>query len=86
MIKCPIKIDKSRIEFVSLPETEFSEVVMQLTNDSSKDYIIELVPPNLKISGLLINPLVTDLKAGKSSLVCIRYNSEFRDLSYARMQ
>lgn len=59
---------------------------MQLTNDSTKNYMIELVPPNLKISGLLINPLVTELKAGKSSLVCIRYNSDFRDLTYARMQ
>ena len=85
-MKCPIRIDKSKIEFVSLPETEFSEVVLQLTNDSTKNYMVELVPPNLKISGILINPLVTELKAGRSSLVCIRFNSEFRDLSYARMQ
>jgi len=81
VLKCPIKIDKSKIEFVSLPETEFSEIVLQLSNDSTKNYLVELVPPNLKISGLLINPLVTELKAGKSSLVCIRYNSEFRDLT-----
>jgi len=81
VLKCPIKIDKSKIEFVSLPETEFSEIVLQLSNDSTKNYLVELVPPNLKVSGLLINPLVTELKAGKSSLVCIRYNSEFRDLT-----
>lgn len=86
VLKCPIKIDKSKIEFVSLPETEFSEIVLQLSNDSTKNYLVELVPPNLKVSGLLINPLVTELKAGKSSLVCIRYNSEFRDLTNQRMQ
>lgn len=85
VVKCPIRTDKSKIEFLSLPETEFSEVVVQVTNDSTKNYLVELVPPNLKVSGLLVNPLVTDLKAGRSALICIRYNSEFRDLTYARM-
>ena len=82
VVKCPIRTDKSKIEFLSLPETEFSEVVVQVTNDSTKNYLVELVPPNLKVSGILVNPLVTDLKAGRSALICIRYNSEFRDLTY----
>ncbi len=86
VLKCPIRTDKSKIEFVSLPETEYSEVVIQLSNDSTKNYMVELVPPNLRITGLLVNPLVTELKAGKSALVCIRYNSDFRDLTYQRMQ
>lgn len=82
VLKCPIQTDKSKIEFLSLPETEFSEIVLQISNDSTKSYMVEIVPPNLKMSGLLINPLVTELKAGKSALVCIRFNSEFRDLTY----
>ena len=75
MVKCPIKTDKQKIEFPCLPETEFSEVVIQVTNDSAKNYIVETVPPNLLIAGLMVNPLVTDLKAGRSALICIRYNS-----------
>lgn len=47
VVKCPIRTDKSKIEFPSLPETEFSEVVVQVTNDSHKNYIVEIVPPNL---------------------------------------
>jgi len=34
----------------------------------------------------MVNPLVTDLKAGRSSLICIRYNSAFRDLTLKRME
>lgn len=48
--------------------------------------MVELVPPNIKIAGLIVNPLVTDLKAGRSALICIRYNSEFRDLSLKKME
>ena len=47
VIKCPIRTDKSKIEFPCLPETEFSEVVVALTNESSKTYMVECVPPNL---------------------------------------
>jgi hypothetical protein len=86
VVKCPIRTDKSKIEFPCLPETEFSEVVVQVTNDSQKNYMVELVPPNIKIAGLIVNPLVTDLKAGRSALICIRYNSEFRDLSLKKME
>jgi len=28
VVKCPIRTDKSKIEFPCLPETEFSEVVV----------------------------------------------------------
>jgi hypothetical protein len=48
--------------------------------------MVELVPPNIKIAGLIVNPLVTDLKAGRSALICIRYNSEFRDLTLKKME
>lgn len=56
--KCPIIIDKMKIEFPALPETEFNEVVLAVNNASSKDYMFEMVPPNPKISGIIINPLV----------------------------
>lgn len=86
VVKCPIRTDKSKIEFPCLPETEFSEVVVQVTNDSQKNYIVEIVPPSMHISGLMVNPLVTDLKAGRSALICIRYNSSFRDLTLKKME
>jgi hypothetical protein len=73
VVKCPIRTDKSKIEFPNLPESESCEVVVQLSNDSHKNYVVELVPPNLNISGIVVNPLVTDLKAGRSALVCIKY-------------
>jgi len=86
VVKCPIRTDKQKIEFPCLPETEFSEVVVQVTNESSKNYVVEIVPPNNQVCGLMVNPLVTDLKAGRSSLICIRYNSAFRDLTLKRME
>jgi hypothetical protein len=62
--KCPLIPDKQKIEFPALPETEFNEVVLTVSNNSQKDYIIEVVPPNPKLSGLVVNPLVNTVKAG----------------------
>lgn len=45
-----------------------------------------MVPPNPRISGILINPVVSIIKAGSGSLVSMRYNSKFRDLTYQVMQ
>ena len=53
-----------------------------MTNTSSKDYVFELVPPNPKVSGIMINPLVKTLEAGKGTLVSIKYDSKFRDLTH----
>jgi hypothetical protein len=47
--------------------------------------MIEVVPPNSQLSGLTVNPLVNTLKAGGGSLVSIRYNSKFRDLTFAAL-
>jgi len=82
VVKCPISCDKSKIEFPCLPETEFSEVVLQISNKSQKNYTIEVVPPNPKVSGLIVNPLVKPLPAGRNTLVSVKYNSLFRDLNY----
>lgn len=84
--KCPLAIDKRKIEFPALPETEFNEVVFSISNTSQKDYIVEMVPPNPRISGLMVNPLVSIIKAGSGALVSMRYNSKFRDLTYKVME
>jgi len=34
----------------------------------------------------MVNPLVTDLKPQAKSLICIRYNSAFRDLTLKKME
>ena len=44
--------------------------------------MIEIVPPNFKLSGLTVNPLVNTLKAGGGALVSLKYSSKFRDLSH----
>ena len=44
--KCPIVSDKYKIEFPCLPEGEFSESVVELTNQSGKNFTIEVVPPS----------------------------------------
>ena len=49
---------------------------------SQKGYTIECVPPLGALSGLVVNPLVQPVQAGKSTLVSIKYNSDFRDLTY----
>jgi hypothetical protein len=59
---------------------------VQFTNTSAKDYIVETVPPHPDVCGLMVNPLVIDLKSGRSALVCIRYKSEFRDLTLKKME
>jgi hypothetical protein len=86
VMKCPIVSDKSKIEFPCLPETEYSEVVLQLNNESSRNFTFEVVPPNPKVSGIIVNPLVKPLPANRSTLVSIRYESAFRDLDYWTMQ
>ena len=44
--------------------------------------MVELVPPLSALSGLTVNPLVKNLKPGRATLVQIKYDSDFRDLSY----
>ena len=84
--KCPITSDKYKIEFPCLPEGEFSESVVELTNATGKNYTIEVVPPKNCFSGLTVNPLVKPIEAGKSTLVSIKFDSKFRDLTYARYE
>ena len=83
--KCPIASDKYKIEFPCLPVSEFSEVVLELSNVSNKGYTVECVPPMNELSGLTVNPLVQPIEGGKSTLVSIKYNSDFRDLNYKMM-
>jgi len=47
--------------------------------------MIEIVPPNQRLSGLTINPLVNTLKPGGGALVSIKYSSKFRDLTHQVM-
>lgn len=82
MTKCPITSDKYKIEFPCLPEGEFSESVIELTNQSGKNYTVEVVPPMQNLSGLTVNPLVKPMEAGKSTLVSVKFDSRFRDLTY----
>ena len=55
------------------------EVVFEVQNSSQKDFIVEFVQPNPKLSGLIVNPLVKDLPAHRSTLFSVKYNSQFRD-------
>jgi len=86
VVKCPINTDKCKIEFPCLPESESSEVVVQMQNESKdRTYLLETVPPNLQLSGIIVNPLVTSLAPGRSTLISIKYNSKFRDITYETM-
>jgi hypothetical protein len=64
-----------------LPENESKEVVFEIKNTSNKNYMVEAVPPNLTLCGLIVNPLVIPLGAGKSSLMSFKFNSKFRDFN-----
>ena len=44
------------------------------------------MPPHPTLSGLIVNPLVKDLEAGKATLVSIKYNSKFRDLTHKALE
>lgn len=56
-----------------------------MNNQSQKEYVVELVPPLQALSGLSVNPLVKTLPAGRATLVSIKYDSDFRDLSHASL-
>jgi len=77
--KCPISCDKNRVEYPALPESENYEVVFEISNHSQKNFMLEICPPNPKISGLMINPLVKSLASGSSMLVSMKYLAAFRD-------
>jgi hypothetical protein len=82
---CPIQTDKQLLEFPALPEQEVKEIVLELKNNS-KNKLIEIVPPNYQLSGLMINPLVIPLGEGKSCLVSVKYNSLFRNLTASALE
>ena len=45
-----------------------------------------MAPPLPAVSGLTVNPLVKNLKPGKATLVQIKYDSDFRDLTHANLE
>lgn len=47
---------------------------------------MEVVPPNYSISGLIVNPLVVPLQAGRSSLLSIKYLSKFREFTASALE
>jgi len=69
------------MEFPSLPENETQEIVFEVSNPTQKNYLIEFVPPNPKLSGLMVNPLVKELPGGRSGLISIKYTSLFREFT-----
>ena len=48
--------------------------------------MIEICPPSAKLSGIVVNPLVKNIAAGQSTLVSVKYNSLFRDLTNASLE
>lgn len=70
-----------KIEFPALPENETKEVVFEIRNTSQKNYMLEMIPPNFQLTGILINPLVVPLSGGKSALVSFKYHSKFREFN-----
>ena len=73
--RCPIQPDKSLLEFQALPEGETKEMVIELKNTSPKMMMVEVVPPNFHLSGLIINPLVIPMASGRHALVSIKYTA-----------
>jgi hypothetical protein len=83
--RCPIVADKTKLEYQALPEDESKEVIVELRNTSNKVMMVELVPPNFALSGLIINPLVIPMNQGRQALVSVKYVAGFRDLSAAAL-
>ena len=81
VIRMPLKISKTLIIMPPLPEKESVEIITQIENPTSKTYSVVLIPPNTKLSGLMITPVVMQIQPQKSKLVSIKFNSEFRDFN-----
>lgn len=76
--KCPIKVDKTQVKFQALPEKEKAEVVFQFQNLTNKCFMMEVAPPPLRLSGLMVTPLVIEMKEKGVNLVSVTYMSDFR--------
>jgi hypothetical protein len=40
----------------------------------------------MHVSGIIVNPLVTEIAGGKSTLISVKFTSSFRDLTYWVME
>lgn len=81
VMRLPLKLTHSLIEFPGLPEKETVEIVTQIENPTQKTYMVELLPPNPKLSGIMLTPVVMQIPPQKSSLVSIKYKAAFRDFN-----
>jgi hypothetical protein len=59
--------------------------VVELKNNSPKLMLVELVPPNFQLSGVVVNPSVIPMSTGRTALLSIRYTAGFRDLTAAKL-
>lgn len=58
-----------------MPEGETKEIIVEIKNTSAKMMMVEVVPPNFQLSGLIINPLVIPMASGRKALVSIKYTA-----------
>ncbi len=48
--------------------------------------MMEFVPPPIKLSGIMMTPLVLDMKGKDVGLVSVKYQSNFRDFTAQGME
>jgi len=75
VLKCPFKLDKYFVELQALPENEKTDVVFQVQNLTNKEYMLEVTPPPLSLSGLMVTPLVLEMKGKSAGLISVTYHS-----------
>ena len=81
VVKLPLKVSHSLVEFPGLPEKEIVEFVTQIENPTQKTFMVELIPPKQRLSGIMITPVVMQIPPQKSNLVSIKFKAEFREFS-----
>ena len=52
--------------------------MFQIQNLTNKEYILEVVPPSFKLSGILVTPNVIEMKPKSAQLFSVQYASDFR--------
>jgi len=78
LLRPDIFIKPKHILFPVLPEQEKANLIINLKNTSTEDFVCEWLTPPKSISGFILMPKVFEIKSGNMITCILEYESNFR--------
>lgn len=80
--KLPFKISAQKVDFKVLQPLETEVYILEVQNLTQSEHLVEIIPPELGLSGLRVTPSNQELSKEKVGKFGIQYHSDFRQITF----